>query len=104
MANIPYANVIGTLMYAMGTIDIGLKYQREEKLGHLSVRYVDSDYIRDLDERRSTTGYVFTMASGLVCWRSTLQSIVALSTTETEYMAMIEAFKQAIWLYDLIND
>ena len=33
---------------------------------------------------------------GPVCWRSTLQSTVALSTTEVEYMAVMEAFKKAI--------
>jgi len=68
------------------------------------VGYVDSDYAGDLDKRRSTTGYLFTMAGGPVCWRSTLQSTVALSTTEAEYMAVTEAFKEAIWMHGLIND
>ena len=44
------------------------------------------------------------MAGGLVCWRSTLQSTVALSSTEAEYMAVTEAFKEAIWMHGLIND
>ncbi|XP_057469630.1 secreted RxLR effector protein 161-like [Actinidia eriantha] len=92
------------LRYIQGTIDVGLKYQREDKVGHLSVGYVDSDYARDLDKRISITGYVFTMAGGPVCWRSTLQLTVAQSTTETEYMVVTEAFKEAIWLHNLIND
>jgi len=62
---------------------------------------VDSDYAGHLDKRPSTTGYVFTLAKS---WRSTLQSAVALSTTETEYMAVTEAFKEAIWLHGLIED
>ncbi|KAL4292152.1 hypothetical protein GQ457_14G024210 [Hibiscus cannabinus] len=41
----------------------------------------------DLDDRRSTTGYVFTLGGGPICWKSTVQPIVALSTTEAEYMA-----------------
>ena len=65
-------------------------------LDNLVVGYVDSDYAGDLDKRRSTTGYLFTMAGGPVCWRSTLQSTVALSTTEAEYMAVTEVFKEAI--------
>ena len=44
--------------------------------------FVDSDYARDLDKRRSTTGYVFTLASGPVSWISMLQAMGALSTTE----------------------
>ena len=53
---------------------------------------------------RSTTGYVFTIAGGPVSWRSTLQSTVALSTIEAEYMAMTEAIKEAIWLQGLLDD
>ena len=37
-------------------------------------------------------------------WRSTLQSTIALSTTEAEYMAMTEAMKEAIWLQGLLDD
>lgn len=77
---------------------------REKTGDKLLVGYVDFDYAGDLDKRRSTTGYVFTMAGGPVCWRSTLQSTVALSTTEAEYMAVTEAFKEAIWLLGLTKD
>jgi len=37
-------------------------------------------------------------------WRSILQPIVALSTTEAEYMAITEAMKEAIWLQGLLDD
>ncbi|BBH05256.1 Protein of unknown function D, partial [Prunus dulcis] len=67
-----------------------------------SIRYVDFDFASDLDKRRS--GYVFIMAKGPICWRSILQSTVALSTTEAEYMAMTEAIKEAIWMLGLIED
>ena len=65
-------------------------------LGNLVLDYVDSDYAGDFDKQRSITGYLFTMAGEPVCWRSTLQSTVALSTTEAEYMTVTEAFKEAI--------
>ena len=65
---------------------------------------MDSDYTGDLDKRRSTTGYLFILAGAPVCWRSILQSTVALSTTETEYMAATEAIKETIWLLGLIDD
>ena len=94
------------LRYILGTIEVGLKFQKQEmfNLDNLVVGYVDSDYAGDLDKRRSTTGHLFTMAGGPVCWRSTLQSTVALSTTKVEYMAVTEAFKEAIWMHGLIND
>ncbi|KAL0291556.1 UNVERIFIED_CONTAM: Retrovirus-related Pol polyprotein from transposon TNT 1-94 [Sesamum calycinum] len=67
----------------------------------LVVGYVDSNYAGDLDDRRSTTGYVFTLGGGSICWKSTVQSIVALSTIEAEYMAVAEAAKEALWLSGL---
>ena len=55
------------------------------------IGYVDSDYAADLDRRRSLTGYVFTVGSCAVSWKATLQPIVAMSTTEAEYMVIAEA-------------
>ncbi|MCO5583539.1 hypothetical protein L7F22_037450 [Adiantum nelumboides] len=66
--------------------------------------YTDSDYASDLDNRRSTSGYVFTMAGGAVSWRSRLQTCVTQSTTEAEYVAALEACKEAIWLDRLVTN
>lgn len=54
--------------------DIGLKFRRKDnlELDELVFGYVDSDYAGDLDNRQSTTGYVFTMAGIPIFWRSTL--------------------------------
>ena len=71
--------------YLRGTADCGLKFGKTDKR---LIGYVDSDYAADLDRRRSLTGYVFTVGSCSVSWRATLQSVVALSTTEAEYMAV----------------
>ena len=48
-------------------------------VGQHVVGYCDSDYAGDLDKRRSTIGYVFTIAKAPVSWKSTLQSTVTLS-------------------------
>ena len=68
------------------------------------VGFVDSDFAGDLDKRRSLTGYVFTIGGCAVSWRATLQSIVACSTTDAEYMAISEACKEAIWLRGLYTE
>ena len=60
--------------------------------------YVDSDLAGDIDSRRSTTGYIFTIGGTAVSWISRLQKVVALSTTEAEYVAATEAAKEMIWL------
>ena len=49
--------------------------------------YVDADMTADRDNRRSTTRYLFTIGGTTVSWVSKIQSVVALSTTEAEYVA-----------------
>ncbi|KAH9764742.1 hypothetical protein KPL70_001639 [Citrus sinensis] len=100
MARVPYASVVGSLIYAMN--DCG--QQCVGDCGQQCVGYCDSDFAGDLDKRRSTTDYVFTLGGGPVSWRSILQSTIALSTTEAEYMAETEAVKKAIWLKGLLGD
>ena len=43
------------------------------------------------------------MGTGVVSWSSKLQNIVALSTTEAEYMAAIQAGKAIKWLHNLMQ-
>lgn len=88
--------------YLKGTADIGLIYGGNSS-SFLS-GYSDADYAADLDTRRSTTEYAFTVGNSLVSWKATLQPTVALSTTEFEYMALTEAAKEGIWLKGLISD
>ncbi len=91
------------LRYILKTVDVGLLFEQDTTLGKGVIGYVDSDYAGDLDKRRSTTSYVFTLAGGPISWKSTLQSTVALSTTEAEYMAVAEAVKEAIWLQGMVK-
>ena len=65
---------------------------------------MDLDYAGNIDDRRSTTSYVFTLFGGPICWRSTLQSPLAMSTTEIEYMAVVEVAKEALWLKGLVRE
>ena len=65
---------------------------------------MDSDFAVDLDKRRSHTGYVFTIGGCAMSWRATLQPVVALSTTEAEYMAVAEACKESVCLKGLFAE
>ena len=66
--------------------------------------YVDSDFARNVNSQKSTTGYVFTLGSGAISWVLRLQKIVASSTTEAEYVAVIEAYKEMMWLKDFLKE
>ena len=58
----------------------------------------------DVDTSRSTSGYLMTYAGGANSWQSRLQKMVALSTTEAEYMAAVEASKEVLWMKDFIGE
>ncbi|KAM1049659.1 hypothetical protein ACFX2J_031226 [Malus domestica] len=107
MKNILYFNLVGGLMYTMvcSRPDIAhvVGLQSDSNFENFVVGYVDFDYAGDLDKRRSTTSYLFTMAKGPVSWRFALQSTVALSITEAEYMVIAEIVKEAIGIHGLIK-
>ena len=60
-------------------------------------------WVGDLQQRRSTSGYVFNLFRGVVSWMSKKQFVVALSTIEAEYMATTHASKEAVWLQRLCS-
>ncbi|CAL1391452.1 unnamed protein product [Linum trigynum] len=90
------------LRYVKGTVNHGIFYKRGGT-GEL-VGYCDADYAGDLDTRKSTTGYVFSIGSGPVSWCSKKQSTVALSTTEAEYKASAMAAQECVWLVQLLQN
>ena len=89
------------LRYLRGTTDVCLQFGRTRDG---VIGYVNADFAGDLDRRRSLTGYVFTIRGCAISWKATLQTIVTLSTTEAEYMAITEACKEAIQLKGLFSE
>ncbi|OAE29077.1 hypothetical protein AXG93_1626s1040 [Marchantia polymorpha subsp. ruderalis] len=93
------------LRYIRGSHDTGIIYGCNNRSSEFQVEgFVDSDYAGSLDTRRSLTGYLFTIGGGVISWKSNLQPVVTLSTTEAEYIAVTEAVKEAIWLKGLVTE
>ncbi|KAE8706195.1 hypothetical protein F3Y22_tig00110403pilonHSYRG00175 [Hibiscus syriacus] len=90
------------LRYLKGTIDFGLFYSvsNDYKL----VGYSDSDWGGDIDNRRSTTRFVFFMGDTVFIWMSKKQPIVTLSTCEAEYVDATSCVCHAIWLRNLLKE
>jgi hypothetical protein len=92
------------LRYLQGTKDLGIVYQGDTNTDTSIVGFSDSDWAGDKDTRRSTTGFLFMLGSGVVSWSSKLQPTVALSSAEAEYMAACAAVQEAIHLRQLLED
>ena len=64
----------------------------------------DADWGGDIDDRRSTGGYLFWIANGLISWQTRKQSTVATSSTQAEYQALSNATKEALWIQALLGE
>nr|CAN80650.1 hypothetical protein VITISV_022906 [Vitis vinifera] len=78
MSKVPYASAIGSLMYAMVCT-------RPDIAHAVEVGYADADFAGDIDSRKSTTGFVFTLG-------------------EAEYVATTEIGKEMIWLHGFLDE
>ena len=84
------------LRYLQGTEGLMLTYRRSDSL-HIE-GYSDSYFTGDVDDRKSTSGYVFTLAGGIISWKSSKQTITASSTMHAQFVACNEAMGQVNWL------
>jgi len=89
------------MRYVKGTKRYGIFYTVSECSD--LVGYTDSDWAGSVDDRKSTSGYVFHIGSGAISWASKKQPIVALSTAEAEYVAATAAACQAIWMRRMLR-
>jgi len=94
--------LIHVVGYIKNTLDYGLTYSRDSDISPTA--FVDADYGGCKDTRRSTSGYVFTMAGGAVTWSSKRQATVALSTVEAEYVAMSRCAQQMCWIHSWLDE
>ena len=90
------------LRYLNSTIDYSITYS--SNLSPYISSYSDADYAGDISTAKSTSGYIFNIAGGPFTWRSKLQSIIAQSTTEAEYIALNLATKEAIYIIALLKE
>jgi hypothetical protein len=64
----------------------------------LFVGFIDSDWVSDLDDQNSTTGYVFRFGYGPGSWACKKQQTIALYSTKVEYRTTINASQESFCL------
>ncbi|RVW83994.1 Retrovirus-related Pol polyprotein from transposon TNT 1-94 [Vitis vinifera] len=108
MERFPYASTIGSLMYAQVCMRPDIVYIVGMLGRYLSnpeiVGYSDSDFAGCLNNRRSTSGYIFMLAGGVVSWKSVKKTLIASSTMEADVIACYEASNHGIWLRNFITE
>jgi transposase InsO family protein len=91
------------LRYLKGTINQSLTYLGAGGVDK-PVTFVDADFAADEDKRRSTSGMVVTLNGRAVMWMSKLQSVVATSTAEAEFISAATGVKEALWIRKLLSE
>lgn len=90
------------LRYLNGTKHHKLCYTKE---GDSELHaYSDADWASDVDKRLSCTGFVVNLSNGAINWSSKRQQIVALSSTEAEYIALSSTVRDVIWIKQLLGE
>ncbi|XP_066590602.1 uncharacterized protein [Prorops nasuta] len=82
--------------YLKGTFDYGLYFKANTELS--LVAFSDADFAGDTGTRKSTSGFVVKLGECTISWCLQRQRAVALSTTESEFVAAAQTIKHLIWL------
>jgi len=89
------------IVYLGSTKDFWLTFGGRTKI--FTQGFCDADWASQKD-RHSISGYCYHIGQGTISWSSKKQQIVALSTTEAEYIAQSHAAKEALWLRTFIGE
>ena len=91
------------LRYLKGTRDLALTYGGPEDWDDVLESYSDADWASN-DDRKSISGFTFLLGGGAVSWSAKKQPIIALSSTESEYIAATHSSRHLIWLRSLLAE
>ena len=85
------------LRYVKGMINHGLVFNDQNENFKLEA-FSDSDWAGCVETRKSTSGNMCRLGNAIIAWKSKKQPIVALSSTEAEYIALCAATQEVVWL------
>lgn len=96
-----FHHLLRVLKYLKSTINYKLYFSySDEEL----ICYTDADWANDSSDRKSVTGYCFKLFNGLISWSSKKQTIVTLSSTESEFVAVCAASCELIYIKNLLDE
>ena len=90
---------INLLSYLYRTKDKALTFKPDKvETGYEMEGFTDSSHHNCIDSAKSRGGFLVLFFKCLISWCSRMQSIVAQSSTEAEYVASNDAAKEIVWL------
>lgn len=102
MSVVLMTSTVQRIRYLKGTFDLKLRYSKGNDDNFHA--YSDADWASDVDKRRSCSGNAVMLMNGIISWDSKRQPIVALSSTEAEYISLSSVIREVIWLKQLSDE
>jgi Reverse transcriptase (RNA-dependent DNA polymerase) len=90
------------IKYLKGTRQLKLMINDVSGNNELTV-YSDANWAEDTDDRKSNTGYFVSVNGGTISWSCRKQDLVAMSSAESEYIALAETCKEVLWLREIMK-
>jgi len=93
-----WKKVMNILKYLNSTKHYKITYNERREFA----AYTDSDLGGDINDRKSTSGFIIVKGNNPICWGSKKKTTVATSTMEAEYIATTECTKKALWIRNIL--
>ena len=90
--------------YLAGSPSLGIKYRVGEEVSAILEAFSDADWAGCRESRKSTSGFLINYHGSPVVWKSSKQTIVALSSAEAEYVALSTCGKELVWVRRLFSE
>ena len=94
------------LKYLKQTENYGLKFVKGDnsKVQQTLYAYADSDFASNSNDRKSISGYLIKLNKNIICWKTKKQSTVALSSAESEYIALSACICECLFLGQMLSE
>lgn len=100
------------LRYLKETITLGIKWKNnfaDHRLGRKYrelgvVRYADSSYAGNLEDKKSIIGYCFFFSRVIIIWCNKRQRTISISISEAKYVAVSQGTREEIWIQQILNE
>jgi len=90
------------LRYIKHTLQCEIFYEAKNQLQVHG--YTDADWVGNVSDRRSISGFMFSFGNGVVSWSSKKQLTVTLSNTKAQYKGVTIVACEIVWLQKLLSD